>query len=464
MPVIQKCILFLCCCAFTVLPSGCASVPYAAAKPGLSGTTDDAGTPDTLAGTPSTKPGSETGVNPTGIITLEQALSLALLNNPELAGFSLEVRASEAKTLQAGLRPNPELGVDLEQFGGSGDFKGVKTAQTTVLLSQLIEMGGKRIKRTRVAALEKDLSGWDYETKRLDVLTSVAKNFVEVLSDQELVAQNEELLRISEQVHHGVAERVEAGKISPLEETKAGVTLANTRIGLEQAKSSLRAARKKLSATWGEPSPSFTKADGDLRTLLPAPSEEELDRLISQNPDVARWVKEMEQRRAALESEKAKAIPDITLRAGMQRFNETEDSALVVGISMPLPVFDRNQGNIRAARYKLAKAREEARAAEVKAGANLGESYQAFSYAYAEAMSLSNEVLPAAQRAFDAAEEGFREGKFDYLELLDAQRTLFEAKVKHIQALSAYHRAKADVERLVGQPLGAPVKTPGTSE
>lgn len=463
MCISRKCLALLTCCLLVAEAVGCASTPPAAGvKPEAGGPVGKVAPSSPVPEILEAKSGTDTEDNPSGAITLEQAVSLALMGNPELAGFSLETRAAEAKVLQAGLRPNPEIGVDVEQFGGAGDFTGVKTAQTTVLLSQLVEMGGKRAKRTRIAALEKDLAVWDYETKRLDVLTNVSKSFVEVLSNQELVDRNEELVRLSEQVLNTVSERVKAGKVSPLEETRAGVTLANARIGLRQAKSDLTAARKKLSATWGAASPSFTKADGNLSVLLPVPSAEELNRLVSQNPDVARWMKEMERCDALLQSEKAKSIPDITLRAGMQRFNETDDSALAVGISVPLPIFDRNQGGIRAARYRIAGAREESRAAEVKADASLGESYQALNFAYAEAKSIREEVLPAAQTAFDAAEEGYREGKFDFLELLDSQRTLFETKVKYIRSLSAYHRARADVERLIGQPLGPSVRTSGT--
>ncbi len=464
MRISHKCMCLLNYILIFALVSGCAADRSANVITGAGSPIAESAPPPAVPEVSAVKPEKELEANPGGTLTLRQALSLALVGNPELAGFSLEKRVSEAKALQAGLLPNPEIGVDVEQFGGSGEFKDLKTAQTTILLSQLIEIGGKRSKRARVAALEKELAGWDYETKRLDVLTDVAKSFVEVLSGQELVAQNDELVRLSEQVLDTVSERVKAGKVSPLEETKARVTLSNTRIGLEQAKSDLRAARKKLSATWGGTSSSFAGVEGELSTLVPVPSAEELNRLVLQNPDVARWVKEMEQRRAVLESEKAKGIPDITLSGGLQRFHETDDSALVVGISVPLPLFDRNQGGILAARYKLAKAREEARAAEVKAGAGLGESYQALGFAYAEAKSLNDEVLPAAQTAFDAASEGYREGKFDYLELLDSQRTLFEAKGKYVKALSAYHKAKADVERLVGQPLGADIQTPETNE
>ena len=176
---------------------------------------------------------------PTGVINLRQALSLALMHNPDLKAFSWDVRAGEARTLQAGLRPNPELEAEIEEFGGSGDLSGFDAIETAVQLSYLIELGGKRGKRKQVAALETDLAGWDYETARLDVLTQVTQSFVDVLAAQEAVALNEELVRLAEQVFNTVKAQVEAGKVSPVEGTRTQVELANSRIGLEQAKRSV---------------------------------------------------------------------------------------------------------------------------------------------------------------------------------------------------------------------------------
>lgn len=394
-----------------------------------------------------------TGREATGVITLRQALALALMKNPELAGFSWEARSREAKTLQAGLIPNPSVGVEVENFGGSGPRSGLNATETTIALSQLIELGGKRFKRTRAAALERDLAGWDFEAKRLDVLTEVVKNFADVLGAQQQVVYDAELVSLAEKTHGTVSERVEAGKVSPLELTKAGVSLSNTKIGHERAKSDLAAARKKLAAMWGEASPAFDRAEGDLTLLSPVPSAEDLKKLLSNNPDITRWVKETEQRTAALEVEKAKSIPDLTVSGGVRHFSDTDDNAFVLGLSIPIPLFDRNPGGVLEARYKIAKARQESRAAEAKAGSSLAESYKALAFSYEQSMALRNQVIPGAEHAFEAAGEGYREGKFEFLELLDAQRTLFEAREKYLASLISYHKAKAEVERLIGESI-----------
>ena len=395
---------------------------------------------------------------PNDVITLRQALALALVHNPELRAFSWEVRASEARRLQASLLPNPEIEVEVEEVGGTGERSGFDAAETTIQLGQLIELAGKPSKRKRVASLESELAGWDYEAKRLDVLTEVTHAFVKVLAVQERLTLAEELVQLSEQILNTVTQRVEAGKDSPVEKTKAQVALANARIEQKQSHQRLVSARKQLAATWGSISPVFEGVTGQLDVTFPIPSETELRRLLAQNPDLARWAIEMQRRRAALELEKANAITDPKIFVGMQRFNEVDDTAVVFGLSIPIPISNRNQGRILEAKYNIAKARRQRGAVEANLYVALADAYQALSSAFVEATDLKNEVLPGAQSAFDATRRGYREGKFDYLMVLDAQRTFFYTRARYIESLAAYHRTRADVERLIGQRIDT-VKT-----
>ncbi len=390
---------------------------------------------------------------PTGPITLRQALALALLHNPELKVFSWDVRVSEARQLQASLWPNPKLGVEVEEVGGAGPRSGFDAAGTTIALSQLIELGDKRMKRTKLASLEKELSGWDYEAKRLDVFTKVAKAFTEVLAAQQGLELTQELLQVSEELLDTVTKRVNAGKDSPLEQTKAMVALSNIKIQRQKAIHYLEFTRKQLAATWTGKKPKFISAAGRLDSLSPIPSIEELTSLIEQNPDIARWSLEIDKDKAALELEKAKVISDITLRGGLQRFNETDDNAIMFGISIPLPISDKNQAGKLQASYELARAKEEQRAAYTRVQMELAKSYQALSSAYTEATELEKNVLQGAESVFEASKTGYTQGKLDYLNVLDAQRTLFEAKGRYLGALASYHTAKADVERLTGRPI-----------
>jgi cobalt-zinc-cadmium efflux system outer membrane protein len=390
---------------------------------------------------------------PTDVITLRKALALALMHNPELKAFSWDVRASEARQLQANLWPNPELEVEVEEVGGPGARSGFDAAETTVALSQLIELGGKTGKRVKVASLEKELSGLDYEAKRLDVFTEVTKAFIEVLAAQQRLNLTEELLQLSEELVGTVAKRVDAGKDSPLEKTKADVAHSNVKIQHRQAAGNFEFARKQLASTWAGQKPKFESVAGKLDSLSPLPSIDQLTDLISQNPDIARWSLEIYKSKASLELEKAKAISDITLSGGLQRFNETDDNAVVFGISIPLPISDRNQGGKLEAAYTLAKAREEQRAAQTRIQMELVKAYRALSNSYTEATELDKNVLQGAESVFEASKTGYSQGKLDYLHVLDAQRTLFEARAQYIDALASFHTAKTDVERLIGSPI-----------
>jgi len=439
----------------------CAAAPhsYGADPDPMPSTRQQSGTPATAGFGPASPVPAVEVQEPPGELTLRQALALALARNPDLASFPWELRSGDARILQAGLRPNPELTVDMENFLGSEPSRRFETLETTLSISQLVEMGGKRAARIGLASSEKEVSSWDYEAKRADLAAEVAKSFVEVLSAQERLALAGEMTGLAKEVLNAVSARVTAGKISPVEETKASVASSISGLELERARLALEGARKRLAATWGNAGPIFSKAVGQLDRLPPIPPAEVLADRISRNPDVARWAAEMEQRKATLAQERANGIVDVTLSGGVRRSREAKDTSFVFGATIPLPLFNRNQGRILESQYRVSKAESERAAAGSKVLASLSEAYQALAAGYVEATTLKSAVLPGAQSAFDAATEGFRQGKFGYLEVLDAQRTLFEARGRYVEALGAYHKAVVDTERLIGGELGEPVKS-----
>jgi cobalt-zinc-cadmium efflux system outer membrane protein len=396
-------------------------------------------------------------------ITLRQALALALMHNPELAASTWDVRSGSARIIQAGLFPNPEIDVEVENFGGSrkvenpdgtsDSLKRFDEYEATVLLSQLIEIGGKRSKRKQVATNEHNLLEWDFETIRLDTITEVTNAFIDLLGLQERMVLTDNLGDLSQDVFNTVSERVKAGKVSPVEETRARVALSTIQIEQERVKRELEAARKRLTATWGSNTASFKRAAGTLETITALPPYESLIARILQNPDIARWDAELEQREAALRLEKAQRFPDLTIAGGVRYLDESNDQVYVMGMSLPLPFFDRNQGAISEASNNLQKARKERTAAEVNAIATLDEVYQTLLSAYNEVTILRDTILPGAESAFNASNEGYLEGKFSYLDVLDVQRSLFDAEDTYINSLVAYHKALTAIERLIGENL-----------
>ncbi len=390
---------------------------------------------------------------PAGPLSLREALALAVRLNPGLAASAHDILAAEGNARQAGVLPNPELEIEAEDFGGTDSRKGYDGATTTAGISQQIELGGKRSKRQAVARAEARLTGWDYESARLDVLTRTKQAFVDVLAAQGQVALAEASLSLAEDVRKSVAERVKAGKVPELEETKAAVEVSSAGIALERAKRKLDVARKLLVANWGSATPRFANAVGSLEDVREVGSLDSLAAAVDRSPEVARW---SDARLAAAESlrlAKAQRIPDITVNVGARRFEEDGTHAAVAGIALPLPLFDRNTGGIAAAQHAVMAAEQKERAARLMAATSFAEIHGRLEAARSEAIAIRDGLLPAAQKAFEAAQTGYREGKYGHLEVLDAQRTLNEARSRYLEVLADYHKATADLERLTGTPL-----------
>jgi cobalt-zinc-cadmium efflux system outer membrane protein len=405
--------------------------------------------------------------NPGGRITLRDALALALRQSPELASFAWEVRARESWAIQVDRAPNPVADFLFEDLGGSVGLPAserVVQPQATVQLSQVIELGGKRAARRAVADLDRNLAEWDFETARIDVLTRVTTAFLDVLASQQAVALTDRARALVEQVEQTVRSRVEAGVVSPIEQTKAGVALAMTRMEGQKARRALDADRTALATLWGHASAIFESAEGALPSPSTLPAFATFEQHVARNPEVARWATEIARRDAARALESARSVPDLTVSAGYRRFTAADRNAFVIGASIPLPLFDRNQAGIQAAAQRLAQAREAERAAHVRIATALAAAYRDLAVAHDEAAALDRDVLPGARSAFAAIEEGYRLGRFGYLEVLDAQRTLVAAEVQHFRALASMQKSVALVERLIGVPFAEAASTPVKSQ
>ena len=388
-------------------------------------------------------------------ITLKNAVALALMYNPHLKAFSFEKRAKEARALQSGLRPNPKLNISVEDVAGTGGFNGFDQSQTTIQLSQLIELGGKRAARLRSNNLSKKLADWDYETKRMDVLTQVARSYALLLKSQQQTKLTEDLVKLSKKFLNIVDERVKAGKVAALERIKSKINLSYLKVEFEKAKRELKVARRNLSITWGTPQPQFEVALGNLNETSDVPSLENLKTRLGNNPDLARWTTELEQRQAVLDNEISKSIPNIQLQGGFRRLETTNDHSLVFGISIPLQFFNRNQGAIEEARNKLGKAEAEKQAKKASTERNFLDTYNELVFYQAQVSSIKNQILPGAEKAFNGIQEGYRFGKFNLLDVLDSQKTFFQTKKLYLNSLAQYHNTLANLERLIGEPLAS---------
>ncbi len=381
---------------------------------------------------------------PAAPLSLPQALQLALESNPTLAAARREVDATEALILQGSLRPNPEFVFEADDAGRVGRTGSAK-------IDVPVETANKRGARIDAAERTRDVAVIELVSRELRLRTTVSAAFFEVLAAQELLAVAQDGVNLARRATDIATKRVTAGKVSPVEETKARVAEAGARVALTQAESALRNARRRLSSLWGNPMPVFTAADGAVDRLPELPATETLEERLRVSPLIQRAERELERRKSLVGVEQSRTVPDFALSVGMKRREDgVSRDQLLVGVSVPLPISNRNQGNLLEALRREDKAREELLATRISLATDAYQALERVSARRQEAELLRSDVLPGAKSAYDAATIGFENGKFSFLEVLDAQRTLFAAKAQYLNALSAYHAALAELEGLLG--------------
>lgn len=390
-------------------------------------------------------------------LTMEAAIRLALESNPTLAAARREIEATEAQVLQGSLRPNPGFSIATENASRVS-----RSGSAQVELP--IERGDKRAARVDAAQRGRDVAVSDLSGRQLKVRAAVMAAFFDVLAAQELLALAQDSAALARRATDIAAKRVAAGKVSPVEETKARVAEAGVRVALTQAQSELRNARRRLASLWGNPSPRFSEALGDVDRMPALPDPDAVEQRLSASPLLERARLELERRKSLVNVEQSKTVQDFTVSVGVQRREESQREQMMVGISVPIPLYNRNQGNLLEALRREDKARDELVATRITLASEAYQVVERLSARRLEAEMLRNDVLPGAKSAYEAATIGFENGKFSFLEVLDAQRTFFSAKSQYLNALAAVHRAVTDLESILGQPESVVSSTSPSAE
>ncbi len=387
---------------------------------------------------------------PASSLTLADALAVAARNNPALRGARADVDASAGALMQAGARPNPEV-----SFLQEGFSRAERTS--TALINQTIELGGKRRARLDVASYGRESASASLDEQGAVVRADVIAAFYGLLAAQRQLQVTEESAAIAARSADLAARRAQAGKVSPVEATKAQVAAAGVQIEVVTARGRVEVAREKLNAVMGEARNDPLAVLGDLEAV---PSVEPLSALTARLDDapLARIARaEMLRSNAAVSLERARRIPDVTVSAGVKRVTTggVPDNQAVVGVSIPIPLFNTNKGALLEATHKAERANADLDRERTRLRLELTQAYANFEAAEQEAQRLKSDILPAARVALDAMSRGYELGKFSFLDVLDAQRTLFQGQSQYVRALADAHTARADIGRLVGTPLAA---------
>jgi cobalt-zinc-cadmium efflux system outer membrane protein len=391
-------------------------------------------------------------------VSLEQAISAALQSNPALQGFRFQLRAQDARTKQAALRPPTEVAMTLENFAGTGDTRRLNGVEATLALSQVVELGGKRDARIAASDAGRDLLSIEQESGQLDVLAEVTRRFIAVAVRQEQVKLSQTATALAEKTVRNSELRVRAARSPHAEVDRARVAWSRAQLDEKRSMSELVSARRQLSATWGESDGTFqgrpfSSVDANIFQLPEIGTYEDFSNRLALSPDFVRFASATRLRDAELRLATTLRKPDIQLSVGVRRLEATRDQALVASFSVPLFASRRAAPLINESEALRDLVGTERRAAEIKARATLFELYQALTQAVLEADSLRKDTLPRIAEAMKETEYAYSRGRYGYLELVDSQREYLSVQSAMIAASGDAHAVRTEIERLTNGSL-----------
>lgn len=384
------------------------------------------------------------GSLPSGALTLEDAFERALADAPALQASDAALRAASAAVRQADRALNPTIDVQIENGLGSGYYSGLQRSESTLSFSQTIERGGDRAARTQLSVRQGERAKAHGEAARQDLLMEVEAAYVDAqrAASERLVA--DERLRIAREVAVTVQRRVDAARDPLLASSRSLTQQVESEIGAENARLAELAAKERLASFWsGAGAFDVEVISFDLTKASASP-----DALGS--PELAAARAAEAEAHARIDVERARSKLDPTVSAGVRYFADDREAAFVVGVSIPLGVNDDNSAAVERASAESQRAHFETEALRRNIERQVATARSQIEVAISEIASLDDRLLPAAEQAVERARQGYAQGGFTYLDVLDAQRVLSNARLQRISALSSYHRARVALKRLVG--------------
>ena len=377
--------------------------------------------------------------------SLQDLIALSLAKNPALQQAGLSIQAAQGKALQAGLYPNPTVGVSGDELGDRTGPGGIWTAQ----VGQEIVLGGKLKLSRAVAQKEVDQATLALQSQRYALFTTVRHGYFEVLTIQRRVEILDELVKLAQNAQDSAEALQKAKQIAELDVLPFRVELDRLTADLEATQRELIAARRRLVAAIGLPNLPISTVVGSLEQSLPSYKYEEIHYLVMEaHPEVQFAVVGINKAELALRRAQVEKIPNVTVGAGYVRQYENRSRDWLIGVSVPVPVFNRNQGNIQTAGAEFGKARYEVSRVQNELAGRLAGAHGQFTAAKQRADRYRTSLLPNATKSYELSLLAFKGGQFEFLRVIQAQRTVAEARLEYIRVLGDAWRAASEIAGL----------------
>lgn len=386
-------------------------------------------------------------------LSFASALERTRATSPALRAFVFQLQAADARQTQTSLRPAPEVQFQLENFAGDGKVRGLRAAEWSLALSQVIELGGQGQRRAEWGQARRSELDLEQSILQLDAVAELGRRFIHVASDQEHLRLTEEALSLARSTEAEVQRRVDAARSPDAELYRARIARSRAELEHEHAEHELLSSRRQLAALWGSREADFGPVEAPL-SQLPAPGDfDALVPRLSSSPDFLRYANQTRQREAEVRWLEAKARGNLTLSGGLRRLQATQETAFIAGFSLLLGSGPQTAPALAEARAQQTGIAAEQHAAQIKAEATLFELVQELRHALTEAQQLRDDLLPAMDAALKATKYAWQRGRYSYLEWSDAQQEHLALRRAWVDACAEAQRLQIEIQRLTGQSL-----------
>lgn len=388
-------------------------------------------------------------------LTLPTAIKRAIGENPSLKVFDYRDAALRSFSETARLSPAYELGVEAENFAGSGDFSGTDSAEFTVAISSVIEMGGKRDARIGVASNHRSVLEARRQVRSLELFGEVTRRYGDVLAAQALASLASEASELAKNALNIVTRRAKAGATPDAEVKRALAAVAQAQLTLSSAQQRLEYLKIALAALWGDTHPQFSQVEGDLFRFGTDVEFETLYARMENNPAIQIFVTQERLHNAEIRLAKTQSRSDVSWSVGVRRDQDSDDTALVAGFSLPLFSAKRNASAVSAAMANRNELLVQKDATLLNLHTQLFRAFHNRKQAIVTAQTLQGTIIPALEQARKDTERAYQRGRYGYLEYVSARQALLNARRTLIEAAAAAIMYGAEIEQLTAEPLAA---------
>jgi cobalt-zinc-cadmium efflux system outer membrane protein len=390
-------------------------------------------------------------------MTLPAAVEMTLNQNPELQVYRLRDIGLAGLEKTAGLSPQFGVSAEAENFAGTGDVEGVDAAELTLALSSVIELGEKRQARVAAASAQRQVIDSERQARALDLIGEVTRRFVDVVANQARLDLAISARALATDVLKSVERRIEAGAAPEAERFRANAQLTQSELSVKEAQSRLRTSVLSLSVLWGDAEPDFVRVEGSLGNPGSTGDFNELYERALRNPAIELFASEERLREAELQLARSQSSADVGWSVGVRQFQDTDDTALVAGVSVPLFSSHRNAGALQSAQAARDEVTVQRESALLGLRATLFDAYQQRKLGIESAALLDAEVIPALTRALQLTQAAYENGRYGYQEWMAARQELISAQSALINAQADALQSGATIEQLTAEPLLSPL-------